>query len=201
MHCPGRCLEELRTLLKYAECRSPGLVLNRTLTFQEGRNADNWTATLNVDTHQSNLGFTWRVYFSLKLKQNFSECASTSNALNHSHPTRHNWNCVTLQSNCDPFISTAVKQCHSVAVCLWTLHRRLVALQPIKQNRTANCTLDACRLPKPTGRIVTGLRGEGGWVMGFRSERDNRRTFLWICVHIRRRAVYHLWLGIKALKK
>ena len=26
----------------------------KTSTFQEGRNADNWTATLDLDTHQSN---------------------------------------------------------------------------------------------------------------------------------------------------
>lgn len=39
----------------------------KTLTFQEGRNPDNWTATLNLDTHQPNPCLSWRVYFLLKL--------------------------------------------------------------------------------------------------------------------------------------
>lgn len=171
----------------------------RSLTFQEGRKLitgpRRWIYTLIIQI----LFFSWRVCFVLKLTQLqwMCECIQCSQTITHIPrdpiETVKHFNRTAML-----FISSALKQCHSLAVCWWTLHGRLVALQRIKQNRTA---LEACRLPRPTGRIVTGLRGGGGWVTGFRSERDSRRTFLWIFVPLRRRAVYHLWLWINAFRK
>jgi len=76
----------------------------KTLTFQEGRNADNWTATLNLDTYQSNLCLSWRVYFLLKLTHRLQwMCKYVYAVFRNNHIPRDTTETVKHQSNCDPF--------------------------------------------------------------------------------------------------
>jgi len=90
----------------------------KILTFQEGGNADNWTATLNLGTHQTNPSFSWRVYFLLKLVQQlqcmckYIRCSQTIIHIPRDtiETAKH------FSRTAIPFISSAVKQCNSRGV-------------------------------------------------------------------------------------
>jgi len=84
----------------------------KTLTFQELRNANIWTATLNLDIHQSNPCFSWRVHFLSKVTQQLQKiCKYIQCSQTITHIPR-----VTIETvkhfsrTAILFISSAVKQ-------------------------------------------------------------------------------------------